>query len=257
MVHCGAPRLRLADGQPLLLRGRAPTRPSEEPPRGLVAPGRRAARQRILGAPQLGRELRGREPPHHRARASARRRSEVFGADVDVYYEISHNLVQEETLVLPDGTTKRGFVHRKGATRAFPAGHPDLVGTRVGGHGAPVPHPGLDVRGRGHPLSRCAGRPRAPARVNHGSGRLLARGEAKRRLEHEQDSHRRRDGAREAHVRGHPDRGHRRQPPARPARRVRPRLQGPRRRPRGARGREASRASRSRLYPVANIKGAD
>jgi tRNA-splicing ligase RtcB len=53
---------------------------------------------------------------------------EVFGADVEVYYEISHNLVQEETLVLPDGTTKKGFVHRKGATRAFPAGH----GARVG-----------------------------------------------------------------------------------------------------------------------------
>src|SRR5580692_532077 len=39
---------------------------------------------------------------------------EVFGADVEVFYEISHNLVQEETLVLPDGTTKRGFVHRRG-----------------------------------------------------------------------------------------------------------------------------------------------
>ncbi len=38
----------------------------------------------------------------------------VFGAKAEVYYEISHNLVQEETLVLPDGSTKRGFVHRKG-----------------------------------------------------------------------------------------------------------------------------------------------
>lgn len=54
---------------------------------------------------------------------------EVFNCEGEVYYEISHNLVQEETLVLPDGTTKKGFVHRKGATRAFPAGHPDLVGT--------------------------------------------------------------------------------------------------------------------------------
>jgi len=51
---------------------------------------------------------------------------EIFGAAAEVYYEISHNLVQEERLVLPDGSTKRGFVHRKGATRAFPAGHPDL-----------------------------------------------------------------------------------------------------------------------------------
>jgi tRNA-splicing ligase RtcB len=40
----------------------------------------------------------------------------VFEADAEVYYEISHNLVQQETLVLPDGATTRGFVHRKGAT---------------------------------------------------------------------------------------------------------------------------------------------
>src|SRR4051812_4230912 len=43
---------------------------------------------------------------------------EVFGVRAEVYFEISHNLVQEETILLPDGTTKRGFVHRKGATRA-------------------------------------------------------------------------------------------------------------------------------------------
>ena len=48
---------------------------------------------------------------------------DVFFASGEVFYEISHNLVQQETLVLPDGTTKRGFVHRKGATRAFPPGH--------------------------------------------------------------------------------------------------------------------------------------
>ncbi len=54
---------------------------------------------------------------------------EVYKATPEVYYEISHNLVQQETILLPDGTTKKGFVHRKGATRAFPAGHPDLKGT--------------------------------------------------------------------------------------------------------------------------------
>jgi len=110
---------------------------------------------------------------------------EVFNADVNVYYEISHNLVQQETLVLPDGTTKRGFVHRKGATRAFPAGHPDLVGTPWETTGHPCLIPGSMYEGaailfgqKGAYASACS--------VNHGSGRLLARGEAKRKLEHKQ-----------------------------------------------------------------------
>ena len=71
---------------------------------------------------------------------------EVFHADSEVYYEISHNLVQEETLILPDGTSTKGFVHRKGATRAFPAGHPDLAGTISGIHGASLPYPRIHVR---------------------------------------------------------------------------------------------------------------
>src|SRR6185503_16846766 len=41
----------------------------------------------------------------------------VFGGEAHVYYEISHNLIQKES---------GRFVARKGATRAFPAGHPAL-----------------------------------------------------------------------------------------------------------------------------------
>jgi tRNA-splicing ligase RtcB len=110
---------------------------------------------------------------------------EVFGADVEVYYEISHNLVQEETLVLPDGTTKRGFVHRKGATRAFPAGHPDLAGTRWEATGHPCLIPGSMYEGAAI-LFPLAGAHKSACSVNHGSGRLLSRGEAKRRLEPKQ-----------------------------------------------------------------------
>jgi tRNA-splicing ligase RtcB len=110
---------------------------------------------------------------------------EVFGADVEVYYEISHNLVQEETLVLPDGTTKRGFVHRKGATRAFPAGHPDLAGTRWESTGHPCLIPGSMYEGAAI-LFPLPGAYKSACSVNHGSGRVLARGEAKRKLEHKQ-----------------------------------------------------------------------
>jgi tRNA-splicing ligase RtcB len=110
---------------------------------------------------------------------------EVFGADVRVYYEISHNLVQEETLRLPDGTTKRGFVHRKGATRAFPAGHPDLVGTVWEKTGHPCLIPGSMYEGAAILFAQ-PGAYATACSVNHGSGRIMARGAAKRKLEHKQ-----------------------------------------------------------------------
>jgi len=105
----------------------------------------------------------------------------VFQATGTVFYEISHNLVQEETLVLPDGTTKRGFVHRKGATRAFPAGHPDLVGTQweTTGHPCLVPGSMRDGAAILYPLE---GAYQSGCSVNHGSGRVMARGKAKREL---------------------------------------------------------------------------
>ncbi len=105
----------------------------------------------------------------------------VFGKEGRVYYEISHNLVQEETLVLPDGTTKRGFVHRKGATRAFPAGHPDLAGTVWEKTGHPCLIPGSMYDGAAILFAQ-PGASRSGFSVNHGSGRHMARGEAKREL---------------------------------------------------------------------------
>jgi tRNA-splicing ligase RtcB len=105
----------------------------------------------------------------------------VFGVRGDVFYEISHNLVQEETLVLPDGSTTKGFVHRKGATRAFPAGHPDLVGTRWSETGHPCLVPGSMLDGAAI-LFPLAGAYRSGCSVNHGAGRVMARGQAKREL---------------------------------------------------------------------------
>lgn len=110
----------------------------------------------------------------------------VFGVDVAPYYEISHNLVQEETLVLPDGTTQKGFVHRKGATRAFPAGHPDLVGTAWEGTGHPCLVPGSMLHGAAILFPK-EGAYRSGCSVNHGSGRVMGRGQAKRELVHLHD----------------------------------------------------------------------
>jgi tRNA-splicing ligase RtcB len=112
---------------------------------------------------------------------------EVFGVQAQVYYEISHNLVQEETLILPDGTSKRGFVHRKGATRAFPAGHPDLRGTAWEGTGHPCLIPGSMYAGAAILFAE-SGAQASGFSVNHGSGRLLGRGAAKRQLEASHDA---------------------------------------------------------------------
>lgn len=110
---------------------------------------------------------------------------EIFGVTGEVFYEISHNLVQQETLVLPDGTTKKGFVHRKGATRAFPAGHPDLVGTTWEKTGHPCLIPGSMFEGAAI-LFPQADAYKSACSVNHGSGRILGRKDAQRKLEHKQ-----------------------------------------------------------------------
>jgi tRNA-splicing ligase RtcB len=106
---------------------------------------------------------------------------DVFFAAGEVFYEISHNLVQEETLVLPNGETRRGFVHRKGATRALPAGHPDLVDTQWEMTGHPCLVPGSMYQGAAI-LFPLEGAYASGCSVNHGAGRVLARGRAKREL---------------------------------------------------------------------------
>lgn len=97
------------------------------------------------------------------------------------YYEISHNLVQEETLLLPDGTTKKGFVHRKGATRAFPTGHPDLKGSSWESTGHPCLIPGSMYAGAAI-LFPLEGAKQSCCSVNHGSGRTMGRMNAKHTL---------------------------------------------------------------------------
>ena len=104
----------------------------------------------------------------------------VFHADLELVYEISHNLVQREWH--PD----HGWVnvHRKGATRAFPAGHPQLEGTPWAASGHPVLIPGSN-RDWSYIL-----RPKDSAKsaytVNHGAGRRLSRAAARKRLDQDE-----------------------------------------------------------------------
>jgi tRNA-splicing ligase RtcB len=51
---------------------------------------------------------------------------EVFrGVDMELLYDVSHNTCKQEEVAV-DGRPQRLWVHRKGATRAFGPGHPEL-----------------------------------------------------------------------------------------------------------------------------------
>lgn len=105
---------------------------------------------------------------------------EVFKAELELIYEISHNLVQKEWH--PDYGDV--WVHRKGATRAFPAGHPGLKNTIWADKGHPVLIPGSN-HDFSYILRPLEGAVKSAYSVNHGAGRKLSRGQAKRELSQE------------------------------------------------------------------------
>jgi tRNA-splicing ligase RtcB len=103
---------------------------------------------------------------------------EVFADDLHMVYEISHNLVQREW----HPHFGEVNVHRKGATRAFPAGHPGLDGTPWASTGHPVLIPGSN-RDRSYILRPTAEAVKSAFTVNHGAGRRMSRAAARRSLE--------------------------------------------------------------------------
>lgn len=102
---------------------------------------------------------------------------EVFKADLELIYEISHNLVQKEWH--PDYGDV--WVHRKGATRAFPAGYPALKGTAWEQTGHPILIPGSN-HDFSFVLRPLEGAVKSGFSVNHGAGRRMSRGAAKKEL---------------------------------------------------------------------------
>jgi tRNA-splicing ligase RtcB len=100
------------------------------------------------------------------------------GVRLSLVYDVSHNLAKIETHVV-DGTRRQLCVHRKGATRAFPPGHPDLP-EELREVGQPVLIPGTmgtasyvltGVPGGGAFQSTC-----------HGAGRVMSRHQAARTI---------------------------------------------------------------------------
>jgi tRNA-splicing ligase RtcB (3'-phosphate/5'-hydroxy nucleic acid ligase) len=98
----------------------------------------------------------------------------VFGQEPELLYEISHNLAQLEPQ--PDGS--EAWVHRKGATRAYPGGHPLLRGTRWEETGHPILIPG-SMGDTSYILFAEPGAEKALYSVNHGCGRRMSRKAAK------------------------------------------------------------------------------
>jgi tRNA-splicing ligase RtcB len=101
----------------------------------------------------------------------------VFDGELELIYEISHNLVQAERH--PEFGDV--WVHRKGATRAFPAAHPALEGTMWEETGHPVLIPGSN-KDWSYVLRPAPGAVSSGYSVNHGAGRRMSRGEAGRTL---------------------------------------------------------------------------
>lgn len=103
---------------------------------------------------------------------------EVFGEELELIYEISHNLVQKEW----NPEFGEVWVHRKGATRAFPAGHPGLEGTIWSETGHPILIPGSN-RDYSFILRPLPGAVKSGFSVNHGAGRRMSRGSARKQLD--------------------------------------------------------------------------
>jgi tRNA-splicing ligase RtcB len=99
------------------------------------------------------------------------------GVQGHLVYFISHNIARRE-----EAEGRPVWVHRKGATRAFPPGHPELSTTPFAETGHPILLPGNPLSGSavmvaepGAALSRFS--------VNHGAGRALGRRNAIRTLD--------------------------------------------------------------------------
>ena len=88
-------------------------------------------------------------------------------------YDVAHNIAKLETHTI-DGRPKRVCVHRKGATRAFPAGHPE-VPERYRAIGQPVIIPGDMGRASWVLTGQPGSMEKAFGTTCHGAGRVLSR----------------------------------------------------------------------------------
>ncbi|MFI4917689.1 MAG: RtcB family protein [Phycisphaerales bacterium JB060] len=99
------------------------------------------------------------------------------GIDGRLVYFISHNIARKEVV-----DNQPQWVHRKGATRAFPGGHHALKGTPFEATGHPILLPGNPQAGSAVMVAD-AGAEKSCYSVNHGAGRVMGRKAASRALD--------------------------------------------------------------------------
>jgi tRNA-splicing ligase RtcB len=103
---------------------------------------------------------------------------EKFG--LNLVYDVAHNIAKVETHNI-DGTQKKVWVHRKGATRAFPAGHPD-VPDDYRSEGQPVLIPGSMGTSSWVLVGSQKAMDLTFGSTAHGAGRMMSRSAAKRQF---------------------------------------------------------------------------
>ncbi|MCW4028257.1 MAG: RtcB family protein [Candidatus Bathyarchaeota archaeon] len=108
---------------------------------------------------------------------------QVYGQDAEKFglklvYDVAHNIAKAETHNI-DGVSRKVWVHRKGATRAFPAGHPD-VPADYRSEGQPVLIPGSMGTSSWVLVGSQKAMDLTFGSTAHGAGRMMSRSAAKR-----------------------------------------------------------------------------
>jgi tRNA-splicing ligase RtcB len=103
---------------------------------------------------------------------------EKFG--LKLVYDVAHNIAKIETHQV-DGGQKKVWVHRKGATRAFPPGHPDITAD-YRSEGQPVLIPGSMGTSSWVLVGSQKSMELTFGSTAHGAGRMMSRSAAKRRF---------------------------------------------------------------------------
>ena len=178
MIHCGSRGLghQICGDHVRIMEAAMPRYGITMPDRQLAcAPADSPEGRGYLGAMAAAANY-GRVNRHVLAHTARQIFARTAGARLDLVYDISHNLAKMETHEV-DGKPVLLCVHRKGATRALPPGHPDLPAD-LRETGQPVLIPGsmgtfsyvlAGIEGGGAFYSTC-----------HGAGRVMSRHQALR-----------------------------------------------------------------------------
>jgi tRNA-splicing ligase RtcB len=101
-------------------------------------------------------------------------------AGLELIYDVTHNIAKIEDHEV-EGKTEKLCVHRKGATRAFPAGHPDVPG-KYAAIGQPILIPGDMGRASYILVGTEQSMKETWGSTCHGAGRMQSRAAAKKQM---------------------------------------------------------------------------